>query len=194
MKSKILGLLAVALLTGPMAAVQAAPISVVDASGHLTGAKGVVVGSTIYDVTFQGGSCVSLFNGCINSAFDFTTGVEVFEAAVALLNTVFVDSAAGSFDTQPVWINGCSNFGFCFVMIPFLRDGQFSVQIGTAQNFADETLDSPGCCSSTGPNGPAGGSLTYADFQVVGQVPESGTLALLGLGLLGLGVVRRRTA
>ena len=41
-----------------------AAILVVDGSGMLTGATGVMVNGTPYDVSFQGGSCNAVFNGC----------------------------------------------------------------------------------------------------------------------------------
>ena len=53
--------------------VSAAPILLVDGNGILTGATGVDVSGTLYNVTFADGTCTSLFNGCVNSAFTFET-------------------------------------------------------------------------------------------------------------------------
>ena len=50
-----------------------AAILQVNSFGILTGATEVDVGGTLYDVTFADGSCNSLFNGCVSSAFTFTT-------------------------------------------------------------------------------------------------------------------------
>lgn len=55
MKDKLLTILAVGLLAGPVAAQAAAPV--VDGGGKLTGATGVTVMGESYDVTFQDGSC-----------------------------------------------------------------------------------------------------------------------------------------
>jgi len=189
-KKMLLGMVAAALLAGPLTAAQAVPVLTIDASGHLTGATGVVVGSNTYNVTFQAGTCQSLFNGCVQSAFDFTTREEVLDAAAALLNTVLLDSALGAFDTHPELINGCSNAVFCFVFMPFEVAGPTDVLAGDAQNFADETRDSPGCCGLTFNEL----FFTYADWELATPVPEPGTLALLCLSLAGLGLIRRRRA
>jgi hypothetical protein len=37
---------------------------IVDSNGILTGATGVNVGGTLYDVEFVDGSCIALFDGC----------------------------------------------------------------------------------------------------------------------------------
>jgi hypothetical protein len=189
MKKMLLGMLAVALMA-PIAAVQALPVLTIDASGHLTGAKGVVVGSNTYNVTFQPGSCQSLFNGCVQSAFDFTTGEQVVDAAAALLNTVFLDSALGNFDTHPELINGCGFASFCFVVMPFEVLSPTFVLTGDAQNFAGAG-DSPGCCSGSFSSDFYTGAFTYADWELV-PVAEPTTLALFSLGLAGLALRRRR--
>lgn len=35
-----------------------------NSTGALIGAKGVNVAGTLYDVTFEGGTCASIFSGC----------------------------------------------------------------------------------------------------------------------------------
>jgi len=94
MRTKILGLLAVGLLAGPMAA-HAVTLQIND-SGILTGATGVEVGGTLYNVHFLDGTCADLFNGCDNAAddFAFTTKGDAQTAAPALLDQRSECSAA----------------------------------------------------------------------------------------------------
>ena len=91
----------------------------VDDFGQLTGAQGVDVNGTLYDVTFDGGSCVGLFNGC-DDAGDFTFNTESggLAAAQALLDQVFVNTGQGDFDDDPTLTNGCENASQCLVFIP----------------------------------------------------------------------------
>jgi hypothetical protein len=81
----------------------------VNGSGLLTGATGVDVGGTLYDVEFVEGSCVALFDGCdAVTDFDFTTAADVLAASQALLDQVFLDvSGQGTFDTRPSLTFGC---------------------------------------------------------------------------------------
>ena len=77
-------------------------ILIVNGSGILTGATGVNVNGTLYDVTFVDGSCVSLFDGCDSvSDFDFSSADDAGDASQALLNQVFLDGPDGNFDSAP---------------------------------------------------------------------------------------------
>ena len=72
------------LWAGLQSSAVAAPILQVS-GGVLTGATGVNVGGTLYDVQFVDGSCNSLFNGC--TQFALTNGLDATTASLALLAT-----------------------------------------------------------------------------------------------------------
>jgi hypothetical protein len=108
----------------------------VNGSGILTGATDVNVGGTLYDVEFVDGTCVALFDGCDSANdFDFSTEADALAASQALLDQVFVNTAQGSFDSDPSLTFGCSST--CFASTPFgLGDlfGQLVVRSGVAEN------------------------------------------------------------
>jgi hypothetical protein len=66
---------------------------------------------------------------------------------------------------------------------------------GTARTLgffaSDATKDAPGDPSNNSDQ--AGSGFVESPFQVVQQVPEPGTLLLVGAGLFGLGIYRRKT-
>ena len=99
---------------------QASPILIVNGSGILTGATGVNVGGTLYDVEFVDGTCVALFTGCDQpSDFTFTTAADADVASQALLDQVLLDTGVGAFDSNPALTFGCSNSIICFVDTPY---------------------------------------------------------------------------
>jgi hypothetical protein len=162
--------------------------------GVLTGAKGVEVSGVLYDVEFKDGTCVALFSGCNQvSDFVFQSQVAAAAAAQALLNSVFLDSAFGQFDSQPALTNGCSNASQCLANIPFETDG-LSVLGSAAGNMVLEGSDSLWNSNTDIDFGTAAiNYFTYAIFSRAAiAIPEPGSLALIGLGFAALIAVRKR--
>lgn len=107
--SRMLPLAAALALIAAAAAPAGAATLTISGSGQLTGATGVDVGGTLYDVSFVDGTCASVFDGC-DSVSDFTFQVfaDATAASQALLDQVFLDTGSGAFDTNPALTLGCS--------------------------------------------------------------------------------------
>ena len=92
-----------------------------NASGILTGATGVTVAGTLYNVEFVDGTCAAvdahdqrIFAGCdATSDLTFTTSADTLTAGQALQDQVFPDGNAGNFDTRPGLTLSC------VALIPF---------------------------------------------------------------------------
>ncbi len=118
-----------------------------DQKEPLTGAQNVLVNGTLYDVTFLGGTCIDIFDGCEEAAdFEFTDEATAKAAAQALIDQVFIDIPAGAFDSDPYLTNSCtmrtSRMRICNVNIPYrrVRAGEFGT-VNTAVAFnADREL------------------------------------------------------
>lgn len=184
----------------------ASPVLLVDSGGKLTGANGVDVGGTAYDVRFVDGRCMDIFSGCDSVAdFDFSTSFAAGVASQALLDQVFVDGSLGNFDTNPALTLGCSASNGCYVATPYNTfetfvwdafvvaainapaDGDDAVSFG-GLIFADSDLSS----SQQGGDGAVFAVWTLAPAPT--PVPEPSSLALVGLALAGLGFRRSRKA
>lgn len=89
----------------------------VDQDGTLIGASGVDVNGTLYNVSFQDGSCFILFNGCDdNTDFTFGGNKELgVIASQALIDQVLLDSDEGDFDSVSRLTNGCDNLWVCYI-------------------------------------------------------------------------------
>jgi hypothetical protein len=136
-----------------------------------------------------------LFNGCDNATddFAFTTSADALIAAQALLDQVFTDTPLGQFGTHPELTNGCTNPGFCGVFIPHAISNS-AVALVDVENFFLDEFDRVIEFTSD-PNIDTSQNITFT-FAVwsLASIPEPGTLGLLCLGLVGLGVTQRRKA
>jgi len=94
---------------------------IIDDTGQLTGADGVVVGANTFDVSFKKGSCLKIFSGCKDPGnFTFTSFEDARLAAIALETTVILDGKRGNFDSIPSKVLGCTGtITPCSIMTPF---------------------------------------------------------------------------
>lgn len=168
-------------------------------NGILTGATGVTVGSSTYDVSFLDGTCVGLFNGCdAASDFDFADRASALTAAQALLAQVFI----GVYDTNTSLTRGCSSANLCAAYVPYgnpfvgERNLEF-VNVAVAANYSLEQNDFTGVVGTlrNDDTTPFTDGV-YARFTLssVAAVPEpsSWAMMLMGFGTMGAALRRRR--
>ncbi|HEX5048386.1 MAG TPA: hypothetical protein VFX89_14815, partial [Gammaproteobacteria bacterium] len=106
--------------TALASAASGAVVLEINGSGQLTGARNLDVLGTVYDVAFVDGTCAAAFAGC-GSVFNFAFPSNVpgaTAAGQALLDTVFLDTASGMFDSAPNLIAGCTDTFECHALIP----------------------------------------------------------------------------
>lgn len=182
--------------------------------GFRAGAQGspltsTLVGSFYMDVAGSGGLCTGKLGGC-------AAGVAVLNAGNSPFGGRFNTTVGGanwldSFDAQKFTFKplaGVNSVGF-FITDPNDAGGRFDLQtangletvffddifksgLGNGKmfylTFTSETAISAITIFSTVKNDGFG-----IDDVTVGKIPEPGTLALLGLGLLAAGAIRRRS-
>ena len=170
-------------------------------AGKLVGATGVDVLGTLYDVSFVDGTCAQVFDNCDDAAdFQFSTDESALAAAQALIDQVFIDSAAGSFDSNPDLVLGCENVVFCSAIIPIMVDGPPNNPIVKAAGATNVFNAQPGetlvFTFGAGFNSFDTPQNVYAKFSAANPsaVPEPSTWAMLvfGFGLVGAMLRGRR--
>ena len=188
-------LTAIAALVAACMSPAAGTTLIVNGSGELTGATGVVINGSTYNVTFAEGSCAGLFGGCTTvSDFTFQSLGDAQAAAQALLDQVLIDSGQGQFDTDYSLTFGCgTNNGLaCAVLIPYATDGS-AVSVAEALNTPTTDLSSVQANPSINFDTSGGPQYVYALFTSAAAVPEPSTwlLMLMGFGAIGMTVRRK---
>ena len=190
LKCKILATGALAAMT--MIGTSASAATLIIVGGELTGAKGVDVNGSLYEVSFKDGTCEALFSGCDEpSDFAFNDADSATQAAHALLDQVFL----GEFDLFPERTTGCEDLFFCRAEIPtgfsgrFLLQGQMAVNTGGGLDFDNVAL----FVHPPPPHDNSRSAIsTYAIFTPsVSVVPEPATWAMMIVGFGAVGAALR---
>jgi hypothetical protein len=173
---------------------------IVDGSGQLTGATGVLINGVLYDVTFADGTCAALFNGCDSTSdFTFTNPVDASNAAAELLNQVFLDGSQGQFDSNPSLTAGCEifvTFNVCKAVIPHTFVSPTLINaVGALNTTTGDSVTIDDTVTQTGDTSQSALSV-FAIFtlHVSSGVPEPSTWEMMLLGFAGIGFALRRRA
>ena len=200
---------AAALFLIPMAAAPASAVTWIFESpgywGQLIEAKGIMVGTETYDVSFNGrDTCAVAFNGCDDASdFVFHTHEEASAASQALLDQVFLDDPLSPkmLDSEPKLTDGCAYLNVCEVHTPYAPGNGGWGLSSCAWNGYNDSINNY-CMPTDWPwyVDPELGTgcdcfdwFTWAVWTPsLTPVPLPAALPLLGAGLLPLGLIGRR--
>ena len=198
--TKFLKSLATALLFAVIATAGHAATYTFNGSGQLTGATGVDVSGTLYDVTFEEGSCAAVFSGCdeVSDDLDFDTKAAAEAAANSIGLQIF--EKGDLYDTDPETTFGCTFLLSCEFQIPYaVGGGVAEAPLGAIfrnvnDGFADGIPFSEASLIDTASEPVFASRTVWAKFTQAAPAPvplPAPVLLLMG-GLVGLGALRRK--
>ena len=169
----------------------------VNSDGLLTGATGVNVDGSLYNVEFLDGTCASVFGTCATFSFAFQTQATAQLAAQALLDQVLL----GVYDDKVTLTLGCpsvSSLSGCLIGIPYLAtattyDTAFtqnrsnSVEAGGRRDCSTvRVINQTHSYSTTSRGGEVFARFTFTGLAPA-AVPEPTSWAMMisGFGLVG---------
>jgi hypothetical protein len=164
-------------------------------AGQLVGAKNIDVDGTLYDVSFQDGTCADVFSGCDSATddFAFTDSATAQLAAQALSDQVLIDGESGPFESVPSLTFGC-DLDTCLIWIPYeivTSSTSTVVSSGLFRNSGSEAVDFAGTIfkqTASADLALSSGSV-FAVFTPSVAVSELSSMFSLGVGFIVFGLV-----
>ena len=173
-----------------------ASLIAIEDQGQLIGFDGITLNNEDYNVRFVDGTYLSVFGA---TGLDFSLAQDAGNATIALEEAF---NANPLYDLNPQFTSGLTYDGFGYIHTPYSYEvGDYSVPTFFFQNFGgtNDYRDTTGHASFITTKDLSTGFESHirvwADWSLAstsGTVPEPSILALRSLGILGLGLSRRK--
>lgn len=204
MRKFLIRLTGAMLLAGSASATPAATL-ITNSGGLLTGATGVSVHGSLYNVEFVDGTCASVFGSCSTSSFTFQSQATAQLATQALLDQVLL----GIYDDDVELTLGCpvvSDRSGCIIGIPYFAtattyDTAFTQNrsnlmeaSGRFDSSTFRVINQAHSYTTVGRGGEVFARFTFTGLVPAVPEPSTWTMMLIGFGAIGHAMRRRKQA